>query len=503
MKTGSVTLVGAGPGDPDLITVKGCRALESADVVVFDRLVGEEIIAMIPQKAKRIDVGKSSGRHPVSQEEINRILVENARQGNHVVRLKGGDPFLFGRGGEEIEAIIASGIPFREISGVTSAIAAPAAAGIPVTHRDFCSSVHIITGHSRQGGLPAIDFTSLAKLSGTLVFLMGVQSLPDISKGLTNAGMDADTPAAIVENGTTAKQRKLVATLHTLPEKAVKARIQSPAVIVVGPVCTLSDQLDWVSKQPLSGIRVMITRPLEAGDRLSRKLRELGADVVPAPCISTMPIDPNPALEQVIEEIRDWNWLVFTSGFGVRTFFNRIFQEGGDARSIGHAMVAAVGPGTARVLREYGVRADLLPGNYDGEHLGQALAGQLRPGDRVLLCRAAAAEQSLPRALRETGIPYLDLPVYQTLPMAPGFDLRGRLDRGDIDYVTFTSASTVEGFVKALGPGGIPVVHGLCIGLRTARKAAEYGIRMNVPACATIDGIVDALVKLEGKGGIH
>ena len=291
---GKVILVGAGPGDPGLLTRKGLEALRSADVVVYDRLVGPGILALMPEGAEQINVGKQAAHHPVPQEQINRILLDKALEGKTVVRLKGGDPFLFGRGGEELELLARHRIPFEEVPGITSAIAAPAYGGIPVTHRDCCSSLHIVTGHQRSGKELDIDFEALVRTGGTLVFLMGVSALPAICRGLLDAGMAPDTPAATVERGTTPSQRRTSATLADLPRRAEEVGVKSPAVIVVGQVCALAEQFDWFDRLPLKGKTVVVTRPKERAGTLSGRLRSLGADVWEYPCISTVPIDPCP-----------------------------------------------------------------------------------------------------------------------------------------------------------------------------------------------------------------
>ena len=314
---GKVTLVGAGPGDPGLLTRKGLEALERADVVVYDRLVSPAILALMPEGAVKINVGKEASRHPVPQEQINRILLEQAQQGHNVVRLKGGDPFLFGRGGEELELLAEHRIPFEEVPGITSAIAAPAYGGIPVTHRDCCSSLHIVTGHQRAGKELAIDFEALVRTGGTLVFLMGVSALPTICAGLLDAGMAPDTPAAVVERGTTPAQRRVSASLAGLPRAAEAAAVQSPAVIVVGGVCALADQFDWFDHLPLKGKRVVVTRPRERAGTLSARLRALGADVWEYPCIATVPIPPCPDVDGALERLSGYEWLALTSPAGV------------------------------------------------------------------------------------------------------------------------------------------------------------------------------------------
>ena len=332
---GTVILVGAGPGDPGLLTCKGLAALEQAEVVVYDRLVSPAILARIPARAEKIDVGKQPDRHPVPQHEINRILLEKALEGKRVVRLKGGDPFLFGRGGEELELLVEQGVPFEVVPGVTSALAAPSYGGIPVTHRDFASSLHIVTGHRRAGTELAIDFDALVRTGGTLVFLMGVAALEEITAGLLQAGMDGNTPAAMVEKGSTPHQRRLNATLSTLTQRAKEERIQNPAVIVVGEVCALADRFDWFDQLPLKGEAVIVTRPEDRAGALSGKLRQLGAEVLEYPCIRTVPILPCPALEQALGNISRYQWLAFTSPAGVDTLWAWLDARGMDVRALG------------------------------------------------------------------------------------------------------------------------------------------------------------------------
>ena len=354
MKTGQVILVGAGPGDPELMTLGGRKAIEEADVVVYDRLVGREILSWIPETAERIDVGKESSHHTVPQERISEILLEKALEGKRVVRLKGGDPFLFGRGGEELELLAEHGVPFREIPGVTSAIAVPAYAGIPVTHRDCCSSVHIVTGHQREGKPLSIAFDALVKTGGTLVFLMGVSALGAICRGLLGAGMDPQTPAAVVERGATPEQRVTLASLHDLPDEAARRQVKSPAVIVVGKVCAYAERFDWYDALPLKGKCVIVTRPKDRAGTLSDRLRALGARVEEMPCIETAPCDPCPELDEAIASIGDYAWLAFTSAAGVRTLMDYLDRTGRDVRALGAVRIAAVGPGTASELREIG-----------------------------------------------------------------------------------------------------------------------------------------------------
>lgn len=493
---GMVTLVGAGPGDPGLLTVKGRQALEEAQVVVYDRLVSPEILDLIPENAETIDVGKRASHHPVPQEQISRILLEQAQKGKRVVRLKGGDPFLFGRGGEELELLAEHHIPFQEVPGITSAIAAPAYAGIPVTHRDWASSLHIVTGHQRAGKELSIDFEALVRVGGTLVFLMGVSALEAICRGLLKAGMDPATPAAIVERGTTPGQRRVSAPLDKLAHAARQTGVESPAVIVVGGVCALAEGFDWYDALPLKGARILVTRPRERAGTLSRRLRDLGAQVVEFPCIETVPISPCPAAEKALARLNRYGWICLTSPAGVVCLWDLLTAMGRDARALGGVKLAAIGRGTARALEEYGLRADLIPEVYDAAHLGWALAQQAT-GERVLILRAQEGSPELTRALDQGGIAWEDIPVYTTQydnPYAP--QLRQALEAGELDLVTFTSASTVKGFVASIGPDAdCSRITGVCIGPQTAQAARDCGLAVVVAERADMDALAAACVQ--------
>ena len=488
---GKVILVGAGPGDPGLLTVKGRKAIESAQVVVYDRLVSPAILSLMPEGAEKIDVGKEAANHKVPQEEINRILLNKALEGKVVVRLKGGDPFVFGRGGEELELLVEHGVAFEEIPGITSAIAASAYAGIPVTHRDYCSSLHIITGHARAGKELTIDFEALVRTKGTLVFLMGVSAMPKIVAGLLAVGMPGDTPAAMVESGTTPLQRRCDATLETLPQRAAEMGIHSPAIIVVGKVCALAEDFCWFEKLPLKGQRILVTRPKERSGTLSDQLRALGADVWEYPCIETVPICPCPAMAAALEHIDDYEWLAFTSPAGVDAFWTGLQELGWDARRLGGVKLAAIGTGTAKALAAHGLTADLIPAVYDAEHLGAEL-GERATG-RVLILRAEIGSPALTEALRERTIAYDDVATYRTVYQHPQSDLlRQALDRGEIPYATFTSASTVKGFLASVGEGAdLSRLTGLCIGEQTAAEARRHGIAVEVAEKAAISALVD------------
>ena len=491
--TGMVTLVGAGPGDPGLLTRKGLDALQKAQVVVYDRLVSPEILALIPEGAEAIDVGKQAARHPVPQSEINQILLDRALAGRRVVRLKGGDPFLFGRGGEELELLARHGVPFEVAPGVTSAIAVPAYGGIPVTHRDFCSSLHIITGHRRAGEKLNIDFEALVRTGGTLVFLMGVSALPELCEGLREAGMDPDTPAAVVERGTTPAQRRISSTLAHLPDAAREAQVESPAVLVVGRVCALADDFDWFDRLPLKGQTVVVTRPRDRSGTLSARLRALGAQVWEHPCIETVPLDPCPALDAAMARPWDYRWLAFTSPAGVETVWRWLDGHGKDARALGGVKLAAIGPGTARALAAHGLRADYVPEVYDAAHLGAGLPGE----GRVLILRAAEGSPALTEALTERNIPYDDVAVYRTVYDNPcSQTLREGVEMGKVRLVTFTSASTVKGFVSSVGEeADFSRLVGVCIGAQTAAEAKKYGIPVRVAREATMDALVESILE--------
>lgn len=491
---GTVTLVGAGPGDAGLLTLRGKEAILAADVVVYDRLVGEGVLALVPERAERIDVGKEASHHLVPQEGINQILLEQALAGKNVVRLKGGDPFLFGRGGEELELLAAHGVPFQVVPGITSALSVPAYAGIPVTHRDFCSSLHIITGHAREGQPLTIDFEALVRTGGTLVFLMGVSALERICAGLLAAGMDGETPAAVIERGTRPDQRKTVAPLAQLAETARDRGVRSPAVIVVGRVCGLSDAFDWFDRLPLKGRTVVVTRPKARAGTLAGRLRGLGARVVEYPCIDTVAKEPCPDLDRALDGLGDYDWLAFTSPAGVEVFFRRLAERGLDARALAGLELAAIGPGTAKALGERGLRADLIPQVYDGEHLAKALAE--RHPSRVLLCRAELGSPALTDVLRQAGVAYADVAIYDTLYRGPATEEVARLLREEEQVlVTFTSASTVTGFVRSLEGEDLSRVLGLCIGAQTEEAARAHGIRTLVAEEATIDALVDLAVR--------
>ncbi len=492
--TGKVTLVGAGPGGRELLTLAGAAAIEKADAVVFDRLVNEDILGLIPETAVRVNVGKENNHHPVPQDQINEILVRLAKEGKNVVRLKGGDCYLFGRGGEECEYLLENGVPFQVIPGVTSALAAPAFAGIPVTHRDFCSSVHIITAHARAGKPLQIDFDSLVKAGGTLVFLMGLTALEQVMAGLLAAHIAPDMPAAVIENGTRGNQRKVVATVSDLAPQVRAAALKSPALIIVGKVCTLSDRLDWFTPLPLHGKTVVVTRPRERAGTLAARLREQGANVIEAPCIETVERENVQPLADALRQKHDW--AVFTSPAGVHAAVHALAKLGRDLRALYGMKLAAIGRGTADALAGYGLTADLIPAQYDGEHLADALLEALPQGGAALLLRAAAGGQILPEKLKAAGVAVTDVPLYDTeYRCAKADELRAMLEAGTADVVTFTSMSTVEGFTQAVGAADYTGFSALCIGEQTAQAARKYHMNVKIAENATIDAMIACLLE--------
>lgn len=506
---GKVWLAGAGPGDAGLLTVKAADLIEKADVVVYDALISAEILSRIPRDKEVIYVGKHAGNHPVPQEEINEILVREARKGKKVLRLKGGDPFVFGRGGEELERLLEDGIPFEVVPGVTSAAAVPAYAGIPLTHRDYTSSFHVITGHARKGKKTEMDFASLVRLNGTLVFLMGISSMQDILEGLMSAGMKPDMPAAVLERGTTAGQRRVTATVSTLKEQAERAGIGTPAIIVVGRVCALADTLHWAEDRVLGGKQFLITRPRQNSSVLAGRLRSLGAQVIEMPAIVTEPISPNDRLEEMIKKFGTRSgeeWLVFTSPVGVQVFFENLREQKKDLRYFfrggAQVKIAAIGSATGTALADRGLIADLIPDVYSAVSLGKKLAVSAAPGSAVSIVRAEKGSEELIPPLSEAGLSVEDIPLYRTRSEVHPFlreEVQRMLSAGEIDAVTFTSASTVHGFVQAAGDMDYKRIRAVCIGEQTARAASQYEMQIQVADQASIDAMVRKIVELYGR----
>mgnify|MGYP002800828802 FL=1 len=500
MKMGKVWLVGAGPGDAGLFTLKGQEVLNKAEVVVYDSLVGQGVLTMIPESARLIYVGKRADRHTMPQEQINEILLEEAQKGYRVVRLKGGDPFLFGRGGEELELLSRNHVPYEVVPGVTSPLAVPAYNGIPVTHRDFCSSLHIITGHKRAGKEYDIDFKALVDTKGTLVFLMGAAALKDICAGLLNAGMDPAMPAALLQKGTTAGQKRIVADVGTLPEEAQRRGVETPAIIVVGKVCALADTFAWYEKLPLEGWKVLVTRPRNRSSRTAELLREKGAEVLELPSIKTVPLKDQGLLHAAMEKMETYQWMVFTSPTGVEVFFDELKKQKKDIRSLCGVRVAAIGQGTASALEQRGLLADLVPSVYDGDTLARELAEKLGGGERILIPRALKGNENIVPILEEKGASVDDIGIYETVYESGRLiDPRKELESGNIDCVVFTSASTVKGFVESTKGADYSGLVAACIGKQTKAAADQFGMETYMSEKATISCLIDLVEKIKAQ----
>lgn len=498
MAVGKVWLVGAGPGDIGLFTLKGRKVLQEAQVVVYDSLVGQGVLSMIPERARCINVGKRAGNHTMPQEQINQVLLEEAKKGLQVVRLKGGDPFLFGRGGEELELLRDHKIPYEVVPGVTSSLAVPAYNGIPVTHRDYTSSLHIITGHKKKGTEYDIDFGALVKTGGTLIFMMGVTALADICHGLLGAGMDPQIPAAILQKGTTAGQKRIVATVGTLPEEVKRRGIQTPAIIVVGKVCQLAERFAWYEELPLAGWKVLVTRPKELISSMAEKLRCKGAEVLELPAIETRPLQDQTQLGEAMKRLDVYDWVVFTSPTGVRVFFEEMRRAGCDIRRLGQAKIAAIGSGTKKALESRGLFVDLMPEIYDGEALGEALAAIINPGERILIPRARKGNRQLVDLLQEAGGRVEDIPTYDTCyTHSSVIQESEEFTNGNIQCAVFTSASTVKGFVEGTPGLDYTKVTAACIGRQTKAAADSYGMKTYMARQATMDSLVDLIIQMK------
>lgn len=496
-----VYLIGAGPGDPGLFTLRGRDCLAAADVVIYDALANDALLGHARKDAELIYVGKVAGNHALPQDGINQLLVDKAREGKVVARLKGGDPYIFGRGGEEAEALLEAGIPFEEVPGISSTIAAPAYAGIPLTHRNFASSVTIITGHENPDKPGSVhNWQALARSASTLVFVMGMKNLPDIARNLLEAGMDPATPAALVYRGTTSRQRSLVATLADLPQAAVDQGFSNPSVIVVGKVCSLHDQLGWFEQRPLFGRSVVVTRAREQASGLAQELGRLGADVIQCPTIEISPLPDYAELDAAIARLSEYAWLIFTSVNGVRWFWKRLEAVGKDSRALGLCRVAAIGPATAEALEARGIRPDFIPERYVAEGVVEGLLARGKvDGVRMLLPRAAKAREVLPDELRKAGARVDVISAYETIPAATRKDeVLERIQAGTLDCITFGSSSTVENFLSLIPAETLrahPDVRLAAIGPVTAKTLEAHGLPCHImPEEYTIPALVQALV---------
>ncbi len=499
---GIVYLVGAGPGDAGLLTLRGGELLGRADVVVYDALVNPELLRLAPKSAEIIFGGKRAGKHVIPQDELNRLLIEKARAGKTVVRLKGGDPYVFGRGAEEAEQLADAGIAFEVVPGVSSFVAVPNYAGAPLTHRDFCSRITLMTGHEDPSKEPSsVDWAQLAKTPGTKVVMMGTARIGQIAQTLIGHGADAATPVAMIRWGTTGQQQSIEGTLATIAESAAKAKIEPPTVAVIGEVVKLRPKLNWFERRPLFGQRVVVTRAREQAGQLAPRLRELGAEVLEVP---TIKLEPPTLREPVVDamlELNSYDWLVFTSPNGVTSFFEYFFRQFHDMRDLGGARIAAIGPATAARIKELHLQVDLMPDEALATKIAEAFAKYESVENlKICLLRAEVANPELPKALEALGAIVDDIACYKTVPETEDPDGRAaKLLEGGADWITFTSGSTVENFHARFDLPVIlrrfPRLKLASIGPETSKALAALGVQATVEAIQhTLDGLVTSLL---------
>ncbi len=490
----SVYLVGAGCGDPELITWKGLKLLRKCDVVLYDDLVAEKLLEETKQDCEKIFVGKRFGRHSMPQKEINELLVEKAKEGKTVLRLKGGDPFVFGRGGEEVLVLQAEHIPYEVVSGVTSSIAVPAAAGIPVTHRKTARSFHVITGHTAAEGETTLteNLETLAKLEGTLVFLMGLHHLEDICEGLLSGGKKADTPAAVISKGTTPQQKTVKGTLADIAEKVREAELEAPAVIVIGE--TAGYDFSSTIERPLYGTKIGVTGTKSITGKLRDRLEELGAAVTEMDYSTIVPYSENPALEQALAEIENYPWAVFTSPNGAEIFFDYLKKLKYDVRKLAGVQFAVIGTGTAAALEKHGIYPAFLPEKYDVESLAKGLCEMIEKDENILILRAEQGSDILTEVLDAGGMTYTDVKIYDILVDEKKRQYANEKAK-EMDFITFASGSGVRGFME--NGGSIPEsTKAVCIGTSTAKILQKYGQREMLTAEKfNVDGIIDMILK--------
>ena len=498
---GIVYLVGAGPGDAGLLTMRGAELLARADVVVYDALVNPDLLRLVPREAEIIYGGKRSREHAIPQDELNHLLISKAREGKTVVRLKGGDPYIFGRGGEEAEELADADIPFEVVPGVSSIVAGPNYAGIPLTHREHCSGFTVVTGHEDPTKEESsLDMEQLSKTPGTKVILMGVERIRQLAESLVSHGMSSETPVGMVRWGTTGQQESIDGTLGTIADMVEEQQFKAPAVTIIGDVVKLRSKLNWFEKRALFGQRIVVTRTREQASELSRQLLELGAEVLEIPTIRIVPPDEKQDLADAILGLGEYDWLIFTSPNGVTTFFDYFFKTFDDLRDIGGVRIAAVGPATAAKLQELHLKVDLMPEQYLTKHIVSAFKKyESIENLRMCLLRAQVANPELPKALEEVGAIVDDVAVYKTVPETE--DRNGAaarlLDVG-ADWITFTSSSTVENFHARFTLPNLlqkyPNTRLASIGPETSKALAALGLKPSVEAREhTISGLVNAL----------
>src|SRR3989337_1327595 len=501
MKRNVVYLVGAGPGDPCLITVKGLECIKKADVVIYDYLVNTDLLSAAKQDAEFIYVGKQGSAHTMEQEDINKLIAKKALEGKIVTRLKGGDPYIFGRGGEEAIVLHENNIPFEVVPGITAAIASPNYAGIPVTHRDFTSTFGLITGHEDPTkNESAIDWAKVSTGIGTIAFYMGIKNLPYITEQLIKHGRSKDTPVAVIRWGTTPQQKTIIGTLGTIVQKAKD--IKPPAITIVGEVVKLRDQLNWFETKPLFGKTILVTRSREQASEFADQLQEYGAHVLEFPPIEIAKPDTLKPLHTAIKNKHPYNWLVFTSINGVDAFFRRLFELGKDIRELKGIKVCAIGPATEEGIKKYHIKVDCRPPKFVAESVVEELRKVTAiKGEKFLLPRADIARSFLPEELQKLGGKVTDLVAYKTVMAQPkDINLVDKIKNGEIHIVTFTSSSTVRNFIQIVGEKNISAFNGhvqfASIGPITTQTAEEMGFRVDIKAKDyTIPGLVDAILE--------
>lgn len=498
--SGKVYIVGAGPGDPKLLTLKGKECLEIADVIIYDYLANEMLLSYVKKNAEKIYVGKKAGKKVYSQERINELMIFKAKEGKIVTRLKGGDPFVFGRGGEEAEELSKSGIPFEIVPGITSAIAAPAYAGIPLTHRDYTSTVALITGQEDPSRESKIAWDRIATAAGTLVFFMGSRNLSHIINKLIENGRNLKTPVALIRWGTRADQETITGNLENIIDKAQEGGFGPPGIIVVGDVVKLRERLSWFEKKPLFGKRIIITRPKEQSRGFTEMLQIQGAEVIEFPTIEIVPPESYKEMDKALSSIEKYDWIIFTSVNGVRPFFERLKINKKDIRELKGIKICAIGPRTAKEVEDYGLSLDLVPVEYRAESVIESIGKENIKGKKILIPRAEVAREILPEELRKMGADVDIIPAYRTLKPEAELDWIKKLflDK-KVSAITFTSSSTVKNFIDMFGKeakellGGVAVA---CIGPVTRKTAEELGIKTDImPRDYTTPNLAEALVE--------
>lgn len=499
---GKVYLVGAGPGDPGLFTIRAKELIQESQAIVYDYLANEIFLEWVKPSCKIIYAGKKGGSHTLKQEEINKLLVDLAQKYDIVVRLKGGDPYVFGRGGEEAEYLVDNNVEFEVVPGVTSAVAACAYAGIPLTHRDFSSSVTLITGHEADTKKESVlQWEKLARSASTLVFFMGVKNLPNITKNLISAGLSPNTPSALIQWGTTCRQKTVVSNLENIPIDAKKNNITPPALLVVGDVVKLKNKLDWFEKRPLLGKNIVITRSRAQASEMAQRLEKLGACAIQFPTIEIKELEDYSNLYNEFNQISKYSWIIFTSVNGVDIFFKKMFEKGFDIRKLFNSKICAIGPTTANRLREFSIIPDLVPEKYVAESIIEAFKNFNVKGENILIPRAKEARDILPEKLQELGANVNVVPVYETVLGAGNKKLISQLiEEKKIDYITFTSSSTVKNFFKLISLDTIKTfgenIRFACIGPITANTLEEYGFTPHIVSQKyTIPHLIDEIVK--------